>query len=282
MAVMQCNGYQLEYEEYGSGDRVLLCCQQNHSRIQNWTISLAETGLFHVYDITIRGYGRSTHVTEDLGEEWYDVWANDACGFADALGVDRFFYTGMSHGAGIGWHLCVQHPERVRGFFAIVGGPHSKDGADTGEARMRTIRAAENAETWKAYCDGIDERSRPVRTDGMTDEEWEKALALHEEDMSFWYGMTLEEARLNPRKPFPKLHTEAELIEVLSKIEVPTLMMGGMKDPISLPENMIRSLKAVKNSKLVLYEDATHSLDREHKEEIVEDICSFARIRGLL
>ena len=177
MAVMQCKDYQLEYEEYGSGDRVLLCCQQSHSRIQNWTISLAETGLFHVYDLTIRGYGKSTHVQEDLGEAWYDVWAEDACGFADALGVDRFFYTGMSHGAGIGWHLCVRHPERLRGFFAIVGGPHSKDGEDTGEARMRTIRAAATQETWKAYCDGIDRNSRPVRKEGMSDEAWQKALA---------------------------------------------------------------------------------------------------------
>ena len=37
---------------------------------------------------------------------------------ADAMGIDKFFYTGHSHGAGIGWHLCMNHPERLRGFFA--------------------------------------------------------------------------------------------------------------------------------------------------------------------
>ena len=282
MAVLKIQDHQLEYEEYGSGDRYLICCQQNHSRLQNWTIDLAKTGLFHVYDITIRGYGQSTHVTEDLGERWYDVWAQDACDFADTLGIDKFFYTGMSHGAGIGWHICVNHPERLRGFFAIVAGPHSKDGVETGEARMRTINAARSQETWDAYCDEIDRNTQPQRTEKMSDAEFNRLLALHEEEMGFWRGMTLEEARLNPKKPFPKLKSEQELIDVLSRIQVPTLMLGGMHDPISLPENMLRSLKAVRDSKLVLYESASHALDKEHKEEVVEDILGFCRTRKLL
>ena len=74
------------------------------------------------------------HITEDLGDTWYDMWAQDACDFADAMGIDKFFYSGVSHGAGIGWHICVNHQERVRAFFSIVGGPHSKDGQETGSA----------------------------------------------------------------------------------------------------------------------------------------------------
>lgn len=53
--------------------------------------------------------------------------------------------------------------------------------------------------------------------------------------------MSLEEARLNPRKPFAKVKTEDELVRLLSGIRLPVLMMGGMHDPICLPENMIRS-----------------------------------------
>jgi len=282
MPILNLKNVQLEYREYGSGDRYLLCCQQSHSQVVNYTIDLAEKCGFHVFNIVIRGYGNSTHILEDLGDAWYDVWAQDTCDFADAMGIDKFFYTGVSHGAGIGWYLCIYHQERLRGFFGVVAGPHSKDGVDTGEARMRTIRAAESRETWDAFCEEM-ERSNPlVRKPNMTDKQWEIARALHEERMAGWRNMSLEEGRLNVKKPFPRQKTEEELIDILSKITVPTLLLGGMRDPISLPANLLRSCGAVKNSKLILYEDAGHGLDTVHTDEIVTDIVEFCRARHLL
>ena len=282
MPVQKFKDIQLEYQEYGSGDRYLLCSQQNHSSIVNYTIDLAKNAGFHVFNIIIRGYSESTHIAEDLGDSWYEIWAQDTCDFADSMGIDKFFYTGVSHGAGIGWHICMNHPERLRGFFGVVAGPHSKDGLDTGEARMRTVRAAETKETWDAFCSEIEKKSTPIRKSGMTDAQWELEQKLFSEQMGFWHSMSLEEGRLNVTKPFPQQKTEPELIEALSKITVPTLLMGGMHDDISLPENLLRSCAAVKDSKLVLYEDATHNLDKEHNFEIVSDIVEFCRNRKLL
>lgn len=45
---------------------------------------------------------------------------------------------------------------KSQGLFSIVGGPHSKDGQETGSARMKTIMAAKTEETWKAHCDACD------------------------------------------------------------------------------------------------------------------------------
>jgi len=104
MPVLKVKDIELEYVEYGSGDRYLLCSQQHHFSLVNYTKDLADKG-FHVFNITIRGYGRSTRIKEDLGDTWYDVWAQDTVDFADAMGIDKFFYTGVSHGAGIGWYL---------------------------------------------------------------------------------------------------------------------------------------------------------------------------------
>ena len=281
MAVCKIKDIELEYEEYGTGERYLLCCQQSHSKVVNWTIDLAEKAGFHVYDIVIRGFGRSTHITEDLGDTWYDMWAQDACDFADAMGIDKFFYSGVSHGAGIGWHICVNHQERVRAFFSIVGGPHSKDGQETGSARMKTIMAAKTEEPWKAHCDACDADFSRERPEGMSEELWELKLRFHEEQIENMRNMSLEEARLNPRKPFPKQKTEEELIAVLSQVKIPVLMMGGMHDPICLPENLVRSCKAVTGSKMIIYEDATHGLDMEHKDEVVRDIVRFCEDRGL-
>lgn len=281
MAICKLKDIELEYEEYGSGDRYLLCCQQGHSKIVNWTIDLAEKEGFHVYDITIRGFGKSSRITEDLGDRWYDVWAQDACDFADAMGIEKFFYSGVSHGAGIGWHICVNHPERVRAFFCIVGGPHTKDGNETSEARMKVIQAAATRESWNAHCDECEAAFPKMRPEGMSEEMWEMKQRVHEESMRGLRMMPLEEARLNPRKPFPKQKTEQELIGVLEKIQLPVLMFGGLQDPICLAENVVRSCRAVKKSKMILYEDATHSLDMEHKDEVVRDIVHFCEDRGL-
>ena len=147
---------------------------------------------------------------------------------------------------------------------------------------MRTINAAATPESWAAYCDGIDRDTQVVRTPDMSDAEYEQKVALQREQMAWWRGMTKEEAILNPRKPFSRLKSEAELVETLSRITVPTLLLGGMHDPISLPENLLRSVGAVKKAKLILYENATHALDQEHQAEVVADIAEFCRCRELL
>lgn len=276
------NGIEIEYTEYGAGDKYLLCCQQGHSKVINWTRDLAEKHGFHTFDIVVRGFGNSSPVNEDLGDYWYDTWAQDACDFADMMNIKQFFYTGVSHGAGIGWHICVNHPERVKAFLCIVGGPHSKDGQETGEARMAVIKAAQTQESWYAFCDECEKNEVMERPEGISDDTWNLRRAFQKEQQDGRRNMPLCQARLNPRKPFAYLHTEKELIDKLSEIKLPVLMMGGMHDPICLPENMIRSCKAVKNSRLVIFEDASHGLDNEHVDEVVNQIMLFLDEKGLI
>ena len=118
-------GVMIHYEEWGEGDRYLLCTQVGHSRF-SLERELAKRG-FHVFLLTNRGFGQSTHVTEDYGEHWYDRFADDVIAFADKMGIDKFAYSGASHGAGTGWHVVLRHPERVICFFAVVPGPHHLD-----------------------------------------------------------------------------------------------------------------------------------------------------------
>ena len=71
-----------------------------------------------------------------------------------------------------------------------------------------------------------------------------------EQTVEFWTNMPAQSAVLNPRKPFAKVQTEEELAQVLGRITVPTIMMGGTEDNISSPELMLRTLRALKGSKL--------------------------------
>ena len=113
----------LFYEEYGTGDRVILSAQVGFYP-KGMQQELARQG-FHVYCVTLRGFAPSSYVTEDYGEGWYDVFADDVIRVADALSFDKFIYMGASHGAGVGWHLVIRHPDRVSAFVAVVPGPHS-------------------------------------------------------------------------------------------------------------------------------------------------------------
>ena len=274
-------GIELYYDEWGSGDNVLLSARNFPSKISYYTIDLASRG-FHVYNIQLRGYGKSSPVTEEFGEKWYDVWAKDICDFADALGIDRFVYSGQSHGAGVGWMIAYRYPERLKAFIGVVAGPHTRDGKETGRSRLDTIEAAASPEKWKAYCDKRIGRMT-VMAEACTDpKEKAKRLAMAEEAKDDWYNMKPATAMIDPHKPFAWCKTEEAIIEVLKTIKTPTLLLGGMHDDVSRPEDLLRSCRAVPDSKLVLYEAAGHGLSAQKKRDMLEDIVSWSRLRGLI
>ena len=284
MPILNLNHVSLYYEEFGRGDRYLIQAQQLVNSHIYYTKDLADRCGFHAYIIRIRGYALSSMVTEDLGDDWYDVWAQDVVDFADAMGIEKFFYTGHSHGAGIGWHLCMNHPDRLRGFFASGSGPHLKDGKPTGSARMDTINAAKSRETWVPYAEKqasyCAKAFVPLESDPVIGGEAKKAV---EQTVEFWTNMPAQSAVLNPRKPFAKVQTEEELAQVLGRITVPTIMMGGTEDNISSPELMLRTLRALKGSKLVLHQGVDHvDLPIKCREDYVGDIMAFCQERGLL
>ena len=284
MPILNLNHVSLYYEEFGRGDRYLIQAQQFVNSHIYYTKDLADRCGFHAFIIRIRGYAPSSMVTEDLGDDWYDVWAQDVVDFADAMGIEKFFYTGHSHGAGIGWHLCMNHPDRLRCFFASGSGPHLKDGKPTGSARMDTINAAKSRETWVPYAEKqasyCAKAFVPLESDPVIGGEAKKAV---EQTVEFWTNMPAQSAVLNPRKPFAKVQTEEELAQVLGRITVPTIMMGGTEDNISSPELMLRTLRALKGSKLVLHQGVDHvDLPIKCREDYVGDIMAFCQERGLL
>ena len=284
MPILKLNNVELYYEEFGCGDRYIIQAQQFVSSHLNYAKDLCEKEGFHGYIIRIRGYAPSTLITEDLGDTWYDVWAQDVCDFADAMGIGRFFYTGHSHGAGIGWHLCVNHAERLLGFFASGCGPHKKDGQETGSARMLTIEAAKDRETWIPFAEKKAANALKAVIPLLDDPEEGDAARLEiEQTREFWIQMPAVSATLNPKKPFPNCKTEEELIKAMSQIRIPLLMLGGSADPISPPELMLRSLNAVKNSRLVIFQGVDHQdLTRKCRKEYVAEIMAFCKTRHLI
>ena len=255
------DGIEVAYVAYGSGPRYLLSAQVGFAP-KGMQQALAEMG-YHVICITLRGFAPSSYVTEDYGDAWYDVFADDVVKVADALGIERFSYIGASHGAGLGWHLVLRHPERVEGFVAVVPGPHSL-AAGTMSYRQMLLQ-------------GI--ISSPPPMDPPIDND--PARELRRERRLAWLAGLPEadprEKAVDYGRPLMKYKNEETLCEKLRSIQTPTLILGGADDPISTPELMMRTAKCLPHCKLVMYSNCGHNIDTDLVEELAFEADHFLK-----
>lgn len=275
----EVNGATLHYKEYGSGDKFILSAQGGFDpHEKGWPMDLADEG-FHVFTIQIRGHGKSTHICEDLGGEWYNVWADDVVEFAARKGIKKFFYTGQSHGAGIGWHLALRHPQALVGFAALVGGPHSRRGPETSPARLETIRTAGDPEARKRRAGQIRNYFLSFAEKFSADPDLRREF---EEKAEKAYANELERAeaelQINPRKPLAHLKTDEEVYQELAKIQIPVLMINGYQDRLIPLSDILWPITAIKNSKLVMYQEAGHDIHYDRRDDVRRDIAQFAHV----
>jgi len=260
MSYIQANDkIKLFYEEYGAGDKIIISAQVGFypKGIQQ---SLAENG-FHVYCMTLRGFAPSSYITEDYGDSWYDVFADDVIRLADELKIQKFCYLGASHGAGVGWHLMLRHPERIQAFVAVVPGPHS---------------LAEGVMSYRQMLmQGI--ISAPPPFDPPI--EYDSARQERRNERNEWLNNLPEadsrEKNIDYGRPLMKLGNEEKLRGALSSIQTPTLILGGTDDPISTPELMMRTAKCLPHCKLIMYSNCGHNIDTDITEELTEETVRF-------
>ena len=250
---------ELNVDEYGSGERYIFSAQVGFAP-KGMQQRLAEAG-YHVFCITLRGFSPSSYVTEDYGEHWYDVFAEDVVRVADALGIDIFVYMGASHGAGLGWHLMLNHPERVSAFVAVVPGPHSLKEGVMSYRQMMLQGIIDAPPPFDPPIDG--DPARQLRRDRR--EAWLKSLPPADP----------RERVIDYGRPLMKYGNEEALCEKLRSIQTPTLIIGGAEDPISTPELMMRTAKCLPHCKLVMYSNCGHNIDTDIIEEVCEETDRF-------
>lgn len=251
-------GIEIAYEEAGSGDKYIISMQMGFEPIC-YQRELARQG-YHVFMLWNRGTGESTKIKEDHGEKWFDLFAKDVITFADKMGIDKFIYTGASHGAGTGWHVVVNYPQRVKAFVAYVGGPHN-----ISEAQFSfKMLSDEEKKKLKFQADTDDPAILRRRAKNL---EW--SIKRQE-------TMSEEEKNLNYRRPLIKYGTEEKVVEILKTIQTPTLMIGGIDDPIARPDLELRAAMALPNCKLILYSKCGHA-DPQCAiiEETVQEVLFF-------
>lgn len=258
MPHMDLDDGRLWYDEYGDGETVVLSCAMGFHGAGSYPELLAEapTG-YHVYTIQARGFGRSTHPSQPPEQGWLDQWADDVCAFADRIGAERFLYTGISHGGGIGWHIARRRPERLRALISVVGTPHDRaGGTESSEGRRQFIANRRDPAVVTSILETMA---------GWTDDP--ERLASRAERFARAAAEAAErpedEATINQGKPFPEATTDEQLAEILRGIDLPVLILAGMRDGVISPESALRAAVNVRRAKAVLFEDEGHMIGEE-------------------
>jgi pimeloyl-ACP methyl ester carboxylesterase len=269
VTLMDIGDAELSYAEYGTGDEVVLSSAMSfHGHGYPELLAEAPTG-YHLFTIQARGYGASTHPATAPSIGWLNQWADDVCAFADRLGLDRFIYTGISHGGGIGWHIAQRHPERLKALISVVGTPHDRSGGtDSSEGRRAMIAGRNDPAAVRRQLDILagwtDDPARIARRDEVFGR---AAVAFGERPD--------DEVQINQGKPFPEAKTDEELAEIYRGLRLPVLILAAMRDGVISPSAALRAAVNVRGAKAVLFEDEGHMIGEESPERLAREVKLF-------
>ena len=158
--------------------------------------------------------------------------------------------------------MVLRHPERVICFFAVVPGPHN---LDEGKQSIRSLTMSGKLKLPVMRTESADPRIR----ERYAIEAEENRAKRAQPDYEAIYDAP-ETKAIDFGRPLAALHTEANVLEALKTIKTPVLIIGGMEDPISRPDLMIRTAKCLPNCKLIIHSGVSHVIP------IVEDMADDA------
>lgn len=175
---------------------------------------------FRTIDFDMRGYGESDRPIQHYDME---VWADDAVGLLDALGIERAHVHGVSMGGAVAMQLAAKYPERVDRL--VLNGTYAKNDYAGRLAQDMRIRVAEHM--------GMDSRALAelIYSQGLS------RAALDRPEAPRVLDFVQEQfERVNRREVFLRAcraMRDMDLRPCLSRIAAETLVIGGDQDLIS-------------------------------------------------
>jgi pimeloyl-ACP methyl ester carboxylesterase len=263
MGEIELGGLRIAYERKGDGPPLVL--------LHGWPMDGREwrhqiEGLsdeFTVVAWDAPGAGRSSDPPETFR---LPDWADCLASFIEALELGPSHVGGLSWGGGLALELYRRHPQVVRSLIlasAYAGWAGSLP-AEVVEQRLQLmLRNSElPLEQWApALVDTFFSKDAPPRI-------VREALSLVSD--------------LHPGATRVAMHAfaEADLRDVLSRINVPTLLLCGEED-VRAPRHIWEALHlGISGSKLVLIPGVGHVIDIEAAERFNAEVKAFLRAQG--
>jgi pimeloyl-ACP methyl ester carboxylesterase len=131
------NGIKMYYEEYGTGEELLLL-HGNGESIASFKNQIPDfSKMFRVIALDSRGQGRTT---QDGKKLTYELMAEDVNSFLSETGLTNVNVVGWSDGGNIGLILAMMHPEKVKR-LSIMGANLYNDKTSVDDKMNKSFRS---------------------------------------------------------------------------------------------------------------------------------------------
>jgi len=255
MPTVHANGVNLNYEQTGSGEPLVLIPYLAADN-QCYAFQVGDYSKhFTCISLDPRGAGMSDKPESPYSTEQY---ADDVAAFMQAIGVDRAHVMGLSLGAAIGMLLAAKHPEKVKTLSLHSGWPKT-------DFFLKTV-----VEGWQAQAKGLNSIPDTIITGILP---W----CLRPETYAAKPDLlkTLADfVRSRPVQPVDAFLRESDAVinhdasSALGRIEAPTQITFGRYDMVTSTRFAEELKGQIKGSELHVFEDCSHA-------PIYENVAAF-------
>ena len=253
----------LHLEVEGEGSVPIVLMHGFGGSARNWRPQLrALKDVCRVAAFDVRGHARS-EAPPDAAAYRPERFVADVGRVLDFLGAERAIVGGLSMGAGIAARFAAAHPERTAGLVLVALPPGAQSGS-----RQRS---------WAlAFADALDRDGTAVAGARYA---WGPESGLDERAGKLVQLGFIEHAAhalAHTLRELLAVQPDAEALgRMLAPLDVPTLLLVGDRDPVSL--GSIRQLAvALEAAELVVVPGAGHAVNLEARDAVSAALRGFA------
>ena len=253
------NGVSLEYAEQGSADGipVILLHGFPDSRHSYDLVFPLLPASVHAYALSFRGFGES-----DKPEDGYAPkdFADDVAAFLNTINIKKAVVVGHSMGATVAQQLAISYPDKIAG-LVLIGGIYSFN----------------NRADLLEFKQAVKELKDPIDTAFAV--EFQQSTLYKKIPPGFFSTIINESMKVPARVWFRALSNllVSNTKDAIHNFNKPTLILWGEKDVIALKKDQESLKSAIKNSKLIIYEETGHDLQWETPERFTNDLLGFIK-----
>ena len=279
------NGLKIAYETFGSpGDPPVLLIMGLGTQMIAWPDEMCEQIAgrgFYVIRYDNRDIGLSTHLDDLPVPSMRDIllrrkppykvsdMAVDGVALMDELGLDSAHVVGASMGGFIAQILAGKFPDRVRSLTLIMTSTGSRLVGYPKPQLFRHLLARRVIKDRAAAEQAVIETFQLIGSKGFAfDEEYLRDLAGRS------YERSLD--RRGYLRQLAAVMAQPNRTKFLRDLEVPTLVMHGLDDPLVNVSGGLALAKHIRGAQFVGFKGMGHDLPRELWSRFADEICAIA------
>lgn len=252
------------YHEMGEGTPILFLHGSGTgvTAAANWWLNLPEISkMGRCIAIDSIGYGQS--ITAPGTEYGIKEWVRHAVRVLDALGIEKTWIVGNSLGGWLAFQFAIDFPERLLGIISMGTGGAKLTGALKGHSNP-TLTEQGIRDTLELFV--VD---KSLVTDELVKLRYESAL----NDTASDRLKEVVEARDRDRTALPLD------FDVLSKLDVPVLLIHGMQDVVIPPSRTWDLLNVIPHADAHIFSQCGHWSQVERADEFNQVVTEWIKTR---